>query len=121
MRYFITGATGFIGSRLAKKLLEREGSTVYFLVRERRLAKAEALRRRWGVGPERAIPVVGDLTLPRLGVSDADLGRLRGVDHMFHLGAVYDLAASAEAQQAANVEGTRHAIEIGRASCRERV
>ena len=46
MRYFITGATGFIGSRLAKKLLEREGSTVYFLVRERRLAKAEALRRR---------------------------------------------------------------------------
>lgn len=112
MRYFITGATGFIGSRLARKLLEREGSSVYFLVRERRLAKAEALRRRWGVGPERAIPVVGDLTLPRLGVSDADLGRLRGVDHMFHLGAVYDLAASAEAQQAANVEGTRHALEL---------
>jgi thioester reductase-like protein len=35
-RYFLTGATGFIGSRLARKLLEREGSVVYFLVREQR-------------------------------------------------------------------------------------
>jgi NAD(P)-dependent dehydrogenase (short-subunit alcohol dehydrogenase family) len=112
MRYFITGATGFIGSRLAKKLLEREGSTVYFLVRERRLGKVDALRRRWGVGSERAIPVLGDLTLPRLGVSDADVARLRGVEHVFHLAAVYDLRASAEAQQAANVEGTRHALEL---------
>ena len=56
--------------------------------------------------------MVGDLTLPRLGVSQADLGRLRGVEHMFHLGAVYDLRAGAEAQQAANVEGTRHALEL---------
>ena len=115
MRYFLTGATGFIGSRLAQKLLEREGSSVYFLVRERSLGKVDALRRRWGVGPERAVPVAGDLTRPRLGVSDADLARLRGVEHMFHLGAVYDLAASAEAQQAANVEGTRHALEFAHA------
>ncbi len=112
MRYFITGATGFIGSRLAQKLLQREGSTVYFLVRERRLKKVDALRRRLGAAGERAIPVLGDLTQPRLGVSDADLARLRGIDHVFHLAAVYDLRASAEAQQAANVEGTRHAVEF---------
>ena len=33
MQYFVTGATGFIGKRLVKKLLARRGSTVYFLVR----------------------------------------------------------------------------------------
>ena len=33
MNYFITGASGFIGKRLVRKLLERDGSVVYFLVR----------------------------------------------------------------------------------------
>ncbi|HTT36862.1 MAG TPA: SDR family oxidoreductase [Burkholderiales bacterium] len=112
MRYFVTGATGFIGSRLAAKLLEREGSVVYFLVREAKLAKVDALRSRWAVGPDRAIPIVGDLTRPQLGVSAADLDRLRGVDHMFHLAAVYDLKASAQAQELANVQGTRHAVQF---------
>ena len=34
MQYFVTGATGFIGKRLVKKLLARKGSVVYFLMRE---------------------------------------------------------------------------------------
>ncbi len=29
MRYFVTGATGFIGKRLVQKLLQRKGSVVY--------------------------------------------------------------------------------------------
>ena len=32
MQYFVTGATGFIGKRLVKKLLERKGAVVYFLI-----------------------------------------------------------------------------------------
>jgi len=113
MRYFITGATGFIGSRLAKRLLERDGSVVYFLVRDHKLATADALRARWGVGPERAIPVVGDLTQSHLGVAQVDRERLRGqIDHFFHLAAVYDLKASVEALEMANVQGTRHAVEF---------
>src|SRR5262249_24404034 len=31
-------------------------------------------------------------------------------EHFFHLAAIYDLTASAEAQQTANVEGTRHTV-----------
>ena len=34
MRYFITGATGFIGKRLVTKLLASKDSEVCFLIRE---------------------------------------------------------------------------------------
>ena len=116
MRYFVTGATGFIGSRLAQRLLEREDSVLYFLVRSHKLSAVDALRARWGVGPERAIAVVGDLTQPHLGVAQAERERLRGrIDHFFHLAAVYDLKASAQVQEIANVEGTRHAVELAHA------
>ncbi len=38
---------------------------------------------------------------------------MRGeVDHFFHLAAIYDITADAESQEIANVEGTRHAVEL---------
>ena len=112
MRYFLTGATGFIGARLAKKLLEREDAVVYFLVRSSKRDRIDALLERWGVGPDRAIAVAGDVTQPLLGIGKEDLERLRNIDHMFHLAAVYDLTASAQAQQLANVQGTRNAVDF---------
>jgi NAD(P)-dependent dehydrogenase (short-subunit alcohol dehydrogenase family) len=115
MSYFVTGATGFIGRHLVELLLEREG-TIYVLVREGSRGRLEELRSRWGVDPERVVPVVGDLAAPALGVSDDDLGRLKGdVEHFFHLAAIYDLTADAESQRLANIEGTRHAVELAEA------
>ena len=69
MHYFVTGATGFIGRRLVRKLLERKGAVVSFLVRPESEAKVPQLREQWGVGPARAIAVHGDLTAGKLGVS----------------------------------------------------
>jgi NAD(P)-dependent dehydrogenase (short-subunit alcohol dehydrogenase family) len=113
MQYFVTGATGFIGKRLVKKLLARRGSTVYFLMREASQDKLPALLEFWGASPKRAIPVWGDLNAPKLGLSAADLKALKGqIDHAFHLAAVYDLEADEESQIAANIDGTRHFVAV---------
>ena len=116
MNYFVTGASGFIGRRLVEKLLQRQDSTVYYLILERELPMVETLRQRWGQHADRTVPMVGDLTQPRLGVSDSDLARLKGcVDHLFHLAAIYDFNAGAEIQEKVNIQGTRNVVAFAEA------
>jgi NAD(P)-dependent dehydrogenase (short-subunit alcohol dehydrogenase family) len=110
----ITGGTGFIGRNLLERLLER-GDQVYAIVRPGSAERLRAIGRRLGVDDEQLIPVHGDLGLARLGVSDVDIERLAGADHFFHLAAIYDLAADAESTGRANVDGTRHALELASA------
>jgi len=117
MAYFVTGASGFIGKRLVGKLLARRGAVVYFLMREKGAArKIKALHSYWGADESQAIPIIGDLTSPMLGVSKADQKKLaNNIEHFFHLAAVYDLKAGAEEQIATNIEGTKHAVALANA------
>ncbi len=116
MQYFVTGATGFIGKRLVKTLLARRGATVYFLLRPGSEGKVPDLLKYWGVSGARAIPVSGDLKSRKLGVAADQVKALKGkIEHLYHLAAVYDLAADEASQVAVNVEGTRNAVEFAKA------
>ncbi|MEY1663135.1 SDR family oxidoreductase [Isoalcanivorax beigongshangi] len=113
MNYLVTGATGFIGRFLIARLLRRPGARVFAVVRPGSDYKIDALRRRLGVDADQLVSISGDLNRKLLGVSRRDLTDLTGhVDHVFHLAAIYDLAAGSEQQQQANVEGTREALRL---------
>jgi len=110
MQYFVTGATGFIGKRLVKKLL------VYFLMREASRDKVPALLEYWEASKTRAIPVFGDLREAKLGVAKDEIKLLsKNIDHFFHLAAIYDMKADADEQMAVNVDGTRQTVAFANA------
>jgi NAD(P)-dependent dehydrogenase (short-subunit alcohol dehydrogenase family) len=118
MSYFLTGATGFIGRHLVQCLLAKREGDIYVLVREGSQDKLAALiEEKWGPDAQARIkPVLGDLSEPRLGLSAEPAEQLTGkIDHFFHLAAVYDMTADAESNRIANVEGTRHAVELANA------
>ena len=115
MNYFVTGGTGFVGRFLLEKLLQR-GGTVYVLTRNASHNKFESLRHRLAAGPDKLIPVFGDLTQPQLGLSESDIENLNShIEHFFHVAAIYDLKANEADQHAANVNGTRNAIDCATA------
>jgi NAD(P)-dependent dehydrogenase (short-subunit alcohol dehydrogenase family) len=114
MTYFVTGASGFIGKRLVKKLLARKNTTIYFLIRAESKKKVDKLMAFWGEeAAKRCVPIVGDIAKPGLGLSAADKTKIKGkIKHFFHLAAVYDMTASAEENHTANVVGTENAVAL---------
>ncbi|MDH3903965.1 MAG: SDR family oxidoreductase, partial [Xanthomonadales bacterium] len=114
MNYLITGGTGFIGHNLIGELLEqKKKATIYVLVRKGSKKKLDALKKEWGTGAKRVVPITGDLTKPFLGVPPKKRRELEGkIDHVFHLAAVYDLMADAESQVRVNVEGTQNVVNL---------
>lgn len=112
MSYFVTGATGFLGRYLVGNLLKRKGP-IHVLVRKDSQKKFEAIAKKMGWDMKRIVVVNGDMTAAKCGLTAAQIKGLNGkVKHFFHLAAIYDLAADAESQRAANVDGTRHALDL---------
>lgn len=101
MRYFLTGATGFIGGHVARMLVA-DGHEVVALVRtpEKALDLQE-------LGVELA---PGDITEP-----DTLPGPMEGADGVFHMAAWYKLGArNRDMAHAINVDGTRNVLVAAR-------
>ncbi|MBI2169908.1 MAG: SDR family oxidoreductase [Actinobacteria bacterium] len=110
--YLVTGATGFLGGQLVERLLARPNAEVHALVRPGSQSKLAAKMRRWPMG-HRVAPLLGDLSAPGLGLEPSAVERLTGrVDHLVHLAALYDMTADDATNEAVNVEGTRHVVDL---------
>jgi len=98
MALLVTGASGFVGSALIPKLLEK-GHKVYGLSRH---------------PPEAAdnlIPLVGDVTERNLGLIEME--PLKGITAVYHLAGIMHLGEDKDGSVwRTNVEGTRNVLEF---------
>jgi thioester reductase-like protein len=119
----MTGFPGFLGSALLPRLLaRRDGVQAVCLVQPHHLVTAkERLAAIETAHPQiagRTELVTGDITAPDLGVDPVHAELLEQVTEVWHLAAVYDLAAPAELARRVNVDGTARILGFcqGRAS-----
>jgi nucleoside-diphosphate-sugar epimerase len=101
MRYFVTGATGFVGGAVARHLLAR-GHRVVTIARD--LSRAAELQ---DLGVE---VTLGDIT-----EKETMREPMRGADGVFHIAAWYKVGADdSHLAERINVEGTRNVLELMR-------
>jgi nucleoside-diphosphate-sugar epimerase len=99
MKYFLTGATGFVGGRVARQLVEA-GHEVVVVVRNP--AKAKDLADL-------------DIAILQGDITDKESMRkpMMGVDGIFHIAGWYKIGGKDKSQgEKINVQGTRHVLEL---------
>jgi len=133
----LTGATGFLGTQVARRLLHEMDLTVIALVRaENQAAAAHRLARAWWDWPElgsaltpplpgkgpgerweglRVEILPGDVSLPHLGLDEATYSRLAGrITHIIHTAADLRVDAPLDELRKTNFQGTANMLELAR-------
>ncbi|MFJ9691217.1 amino acid adenylation domain-containing protein [Kitasatospora sp. NPDC101183] len=114
----LTGATGFCGAHLLHALLATTRARVHCLVRApdeehalERLRSAQQRYLRHDLLDPRVVPLVGDLTAPRLGLSEGTYAWLaEHLDAVHHLGGQVNFLYPYRQLSSANVAGTREVV-----------
>jgi long-chain acyl-CoA synthetase len=133
----LTGATGFLGGQIARRLLDEPDLTIIALVRaEDRSAAADRLSRSWWDWPELvtaltpSLPISldgrggrgvrveilpGDVSLPHLGLDEAAYSHLASrITHIIHSAADLRFDAPLEEMRKTNLQGTVNVLELAR-------
>jgi len=115
--HFVTGYPGFIGKRLAARLLERDRKAQVCLLVQPRFAR-DARREVGKLDPRAAARVqilVGDIVDMHLGLSGEEYRKLASeVTHIFHLAAISYMGVDRRTLERVNVDGTRNVLELAR-------
>src|SRR5262245_36881457 len=122
----LTGATGFLGAQVARRLVSQTDHEVVALVRAPDAhAASRRLARAWWDWPELAAgiaggriqAVAGDVRTPGLGLDPADWHALtRRVSHIVHTAADLRVAAPLAELRRTNVAGVAHLLELASAA-----
>ncbi|MCU0665842.1 MAG: SDR family oxidoreductase [Candidatus Omnitrophica bacterium] len=115
-KVFLTGATGLVGSYLAKILLS-EGHKIIALARfasnknpPQRVKEALNL---WGqIALDNLEVLEGDICLADLGLDKKSRARLDKIQEIFHCAAITDLNLPIEKLRQTNVTGTKNILEL---------
>ena len=119
----LTGGTGFLGSRIARLLLESTDHRLAVLVRGKDEADARRrLDRMWSdwihsdsAAVNRVRVIRGDLSLPMLGMDPAEYFYLVGnLSHIIHAAAELQLDGNLEELRRINVGGTAQLLSLAR-------
>jgi thioester reductase-like protein len=121
---FLTGATGVLGGRVLYELLRSTHATIHCLVRaendelaKERLASTLQIYDVEGESfadfNDRVKPVIGDISLPRLGLDSRTYHKvLTGLDCVVHVAANVNLVDTASSLERINTGGTAQMIDL---------
>ncbi|MCR4567044.1 MAG: thioester reductase domain-containing protein [Pseudobutyrivibrio sp.] len=126
---FLTGASGFIGSFILKRLLEEKAGLIYCLVRANSeqdgMQRIREVLKRYGleknIDDSRIRIVLGDLEKERFGCDTKMYDKLaKDVSIIYHNGAKVDFMYPYKLLRRANVEGTKEIIKLA-TCCKKKV
>lgn len=112
----LTGATGFLGVHILKKLID-SGIKTYCLVRSREKLDNQLAFYFGGLESPLIHAVTGDIEKDKLGLSDEKYRELADkIDVVFHVAANVHHAGDYADLERTNVTGTRHVIDFAKAA-----